>query len=403
MAVKRTPSWLGDENAAHALASMIDGGPLSRNGIAARINLSKQTAAQIVARLEERGLIIAAGEEAASRGPAATVYGVRKDVVFGVGVNVDQHGVQSSVVDVTGRAHVVARQSAEGIGTDRSAAKDVAHAVLSACRSAGVDLARVGHVCIGVPSSVDTRTDELSSVEGLPGWSRQHVRRQIEEALGCSVRIDNDVNLAAVAERSSGAYDDGDITALIWIGHGIGLALDIAGKVVHGSSGGAGEIGHLPVSRTVVPGVTENLDIEDTVGAGALEALARSVGEDRVTFEGILAGEDLPPRVSEALAPRLAHAVIPVLGVIDPDHVVFGGPVGRAGGAALAELTRVAIRDHTRWDPPIEVARVGADPVLSGALELLRRDLREDVLARARRSEAEDEEVRIERSLRAIR
>ncbi|MFE6996136.1 ROK family transcriptional regulator [Microbacterium sp. NPDC057659] len=403
MAAGRTPSWLGDENAAHALASMIDDGPLSRNGIAGRINLSKQTAAQIVARLEESGLIAPAGEETAARGPAATVYAVREDVTYGVGVNVDQHGVQSSVIDVTGRRHTVARESAAGLTSERSAAKDVAHAVLRACKSAGVDLARVGHVCIGVPSSVDPRADELSSVEGLPGWSRRHVRQQIEDALGCRVRIDNDVNLAAVAERSTGAYGENATTALIWTGYGIGLALDIAGKIVQGSSGGAGEIGHLPVARRVVPGVEDDLDIEDVVGAAALEALAKEIGEPDLTFDRILAGEPLPTRLMEALAPRLAYAVIPVLGVIDPDFVVFGGPVGRAGGEALAEMTRVAIRNRTRWDPNVSVARVSEDPVLAGALELLRKDLREDYLARARRSGATNEAEEIERSLRAIR
>ncbi len=403
MAVKRTPSWLGDENAAHALASMIDDGPLSRNGIAGRINLSKQTAAQIVGRLEEGGLIIPAGEETAARGPAATLYAVREDVSYGVGVNIDQHGVQSCVIDVTGRKHSIARESAESIAGERSAAKDVAQAVLRACKSAGIDLAKVGHVCIGVPSSVDPRSDELSSVEALPGWSRQRVRQQIEDALGCRVRIDNDVNLAAVAERRSGAYPDASITALIWIGYGIGLSIDIAGRIVQGSSGGAGEIGHLPVSRALVAGVGDSQDIEDIVGAAALEALAKEVGEPALTFERVLAGDPLPQRVVEALAPRLAQAVIPVLGVIDPDQIVFGGPVGRAGGSALTESTRAAINNRTRWNPRVTVARVVDDPVLHGALELLHRDIREDYLARARRSAQAGQSDEIERNLRAIR
>lgn len=403
MSTKRTPAWLGDENAAHALSGLIDRGPLSRNGIASATGLSKQTAAQIVARLEERELITGVGAESASRGPAATVYGIREDLVYGVAVNVDQQGVQSSVVDVFGRSRAVARAAADGIGPDRSAATDVATAVLSACQEADIDLSLVGHVCIGVPSSVDPRSDELSSVEGLPGWSRSHVRRQIEDALGCRVRIDNDVNLAAVAERKSGAYAADSVNALIWIGYGIGLALDLEGRILHGASGGAGEIGHLPVSRALVSGVEENLDVEDVVGAAAIERLARENDYPELTFDAILAGTPLPVRVAEALAPRLAQAVIPVLGVIDPDHVIFGGPVGRAGGSALAELTRAAISNRSRWNPAVAVARVDDDPVLHGAQELLRVDLREDVLARAGTSDSNDRQAALERSLRAVR
>ncbi|KRC47082.1 ROK family transcriptional regulator [Leifsonia sp. Root227] len=403
MAVRGTPSWLGDQNAALALGNLLEHGPQSRNGIGTLTGLSKQTAAQIVARLEERGLIHAVGEEAATRGPSATVYGVRNDTMYGVAVNIDQQGVQSVVVDVLGNSLPVARETAAGLDGERSAARDVASAVIRACRLAEIDLAAVKHVNIGVPSSVDPRSDELSSVEALPGWSRKSVRRQIEDALGCEVRVDNDVNLAAVAERRSGAFEQDAILALFWVGYGIGLALDIGGTVLHGASGGAGEIGHLPVARALLGAAGENTDLEDLIGAVALERLARELGENEFTFEGMLAGAALPVRVIEALAPRLALSVIPVLGVIDPDEVVLGGPVGRAGGAQLAELTRAAIRNHTRWDPSVNVSRIAEDAVLRGARSVLLTDLRESLVAQARSTDtAEDRSRIIESNLRGI-
>ena len=403
MAVRGTPSWLGDQNAALALENLLEHGPQSRNGIGTLTGLSKQTAAQIVARLEERGLIHPVGEEPASRGPSATVYGVTNDAMYGVAINIDQQGVESVVVDVMGNALPVARESADLVDGERSAARDVAGAVLRACRLADIDLAAVQHVCIGVPSSVDPRSDELSSVEALPGWSRSRVRRQLEDALGCTVRVDNDVNLAAVAERRSGAFDDEDVLALIWVGYGIGLALDIAGTVLHGASGGAGEIGHLPIARSLLGGEGENIDLEDLVGAAALQRMARDLGETDFSFEGMLAGAPLPPSLIEALAPRLALSVIPVLGVIDPDVVVLGGPVSRAGGARLAELTRASIRNHTRWDPDVTVSRIPEGAVLRGARSVLLTDLRESLLALARSTEtAEDRSRIIESNLRGI-
>ncbi|MGG7465782.1 ROK family transcriptional regulator [Plantibacter sp. YIM 135347] len=403
MAVRGTPSWLGDQNAALALSNLLEHGPQSRNNIGTLTGLSKQTAAQIVARLEERGLIHPVGEESATRGPSATVYGVRNDTMYGVAVNIDQQGVQSVVVDVLGNSLPVASESAAGLVGERSAARDVASAVLRACQLAGIDLAAVKHVCIGVPSSVDPRSDELSSVEALPGWSRKSVRKQIEEALGCEVRVDNDVNLAAVAERGTGAFDEDAILALFWVGYGIGLALDIGGTVLHGASGGAGEIGHLPVARALLGAGGENTDLEDLVGAVALERIARDLGESDFSFEGLLAGAPLPVRVIEALAPKLALSVIPVLGVIDPDEVVLGGPVGHAGGVHLAELTRAAIRNHTRWDPSVNVSRISEDAVLHGARSVLLADLRESLIAQARSTDsAEDRSRIIESNLRGI-
>ncbi|MEW2547039.1 ROK family transcriptional regulator [Streptomyces sp. NPDC047002] len=395
MAVRGTPSWLGDQNAATALRLLLGHGPLSRNGIGERSGLSKPTAAQMIARLEEKGLIEVVGEESIGRGPSAALYGVRNDLAYGVAVNVDQDGVRSTLVDLKGTAHPVASRAASGMPADRSAARDVAGAVLGACESAGVDLAAIRHVCVGVPSSVDPRSDELSSVQALPGWSRKSIRHQIEEALGCEVQVDNDVNLAAVAERRAADFAPGATVALLWVGYGIGLAVDVAGTVLRGASGGAGEIGNLPVPRGVFDPDSDAPDLEGLLGAAALDRIGREAGWSDHTFEQVLAGETLPQRVLEVYAPRLAQSVIPVLGVLDPDLVVFGGPVGRSGGTLLAELTRTAIRNHTRWDPAVRTTRVAGDAVLDGARAVLGDRLREALVARAAGTVSEDDRSRI--------
>lgn len=395
MAVRGTPSWLGDQNATMALRLLLDHGPLSRNSIGERTGLSKPTAAQMVARLEEKGLIEAVGEESTGRGPNAVLYGVRNDLAYGVAINVDQDGVRSVLVDLHGSRFPTAWQSAEGMRGGRSAARDVAMAVLHACGSAQVDLASVRHVCIGVPSSVDPRTDELSSVEALPGWSRTSIRRRLEVALGCGVRVDNDVHLAAIAERRTASLAEEATFALLWVGYGIGLAVDVAGTTLRGASGGAGEIGNLPVPRGVLDQETEAEDLEDLLGAAGLDRVGREVGWSEHAFEQVLAGTPLPVEVLEVYAPRLAQSVIPVLGVVDPDVVVLGGPVGKAGGTALAEMTRIAIRDHTRWNPELKVTRVAGDAVLDGARAVAGDQLREYLTARAAATVSERERSRV--------
>jgi len=394
MAVRGTPSWLGGQNTVTALHLMLERGPLSRNGISEASGLSKQTAAQIVARLVDRGLIEPAGEESLGRGPSASRYAVRSDLAYGVAINVDQHGVRSSVVDIHGRPAPISETPAAGM-RDRNAAKDVAAAVIEACRLADVSLACVRRVCIGVPSSVDPRTDALSSVEAMPGWNGTSIRRQIEQALGCEVTVDNDVNLAAIAERGVAVVEPSATIALIWLGYGIGLALDVAGTVLHGASGGAGEIGHLPASGGLVPLDAEPVDVEALVGAAAIDQIARSIGDPAAEFEQILATGTAPARLLEQLAPRIALGVIPVLGVMDPDLVVFGGPIGRAGGSRLAELTREAIRNHTRWDPSIIVSRVDADAVLVGARATLVDRLRDDLMVRATTETSSEDRSRV--------
>lgn len=388
MAVKGTPSWLGDQNARMALGLLLAHGPLSRNRISAFSGLSKPTAVQLVNRLLDRGLIESVGKESGARGRSGVVYAVRTDLLYGVAITVDQRGVRSRVVDPLGRQHPVAEQEAGEIIRDRSAARDVAEAVLQACQKADVDLASIQHVCIGVPSSVDPRTDELSSVEALPGWSRDRIRSQLIDALDCEVVIDNDVNLAAVAERATTSFDPAASIAVLWIGYGVGLALDLAGKIHRGASGGAGEIGHLPAIDN--PSTNGSRHVEDIVGAAGVERLARDVGET-FTFEDALQGKELSPRLLEQLAPELARAVVPVLSVVDPDVVVLSGPVGRSGGSHLAARVRGAIRNHTRWDPDIQQSQLADDPVITGAARLSTSRLREVLNERVSTPPAGDE------------
>ncbi|MDT0416902.1 ROK family transcriptional regulator [Streptomyces sp. DSM 41982] len=383
MAVRGTPSWLGDQNAATALRLLLDHGPLSRNGVGERSGLSRPTATQMIARLEDKGLIEVVGEESIGRGPRAALYGVRNDLAYGVAINVDQEGVRSTVVDLAGTRHPVAHKAAAGMPAHRGAARDVARAVLDACEAADVDLTAIRHIRVGVPSSVDPRHDELSSVAALPGWSRKSIRRQLEGALGCEVEVDNDVNLAAIAERATGPYSPAGTFALLWVGYGIGLAVDVAGTVLRGASGGAGEIGNLPVPHGV-PGADDGArDLEGFLGARALDRIGRETGWAEDGFARVLAGETLPERVCEVYAPRLAQSVIPVLGVVDPEVVVLGGPVGRAGGERLVELTTRHLREHTRWDPDVRLSAVAGDAVLDGARTALGIRLREALLARA--------------------
>ncbi|MFE7114101.1 ROK family protein [Streptomyces sp. NPDC057654] len=395
MAVRGTPSWLGDQNAATALRLLLDHGPLSRNGIGELSGLSRPTAAQMIMRLEDKGLIEAVGKEAAGRGPQAAVYGVRNDLAYGVAINVDQEGVRSAVVDVVGTEHPTTCKAASGMPAQRSASRDVAGAVLDACGAAEVPLTAIQHICVGVPSSVDPRSDELSSVEALPGWSRKSICQQLKRALDCEVHVDNDVNLAAVAERDAGDYSPTGTFALLWAGYGIGLAVDIAGTVLRGASGGAGEIGNLPVPRGMTGPDLHADDLEGLLGAHALDRICREAGWGEDGFARVLAGERLPGRAAEIYAPRLAQSVIPVLGVIDPEVVVFGGPVGRAGGDRLAELTRRHLREHTRWDPTVRVSAVAGDAVLHGARTTLGLRLREALLARAAGSLPEQDQASV--------
>lgn len=377
--VPGTPSWLRETNDRTALSLLLEHGPLTRNGIGKLSRLSKPTASQIVSRLETAGLIQVVGEISGGRGPNAVSYGVRPDRVLGVAVNISESVIRSTIVDANGIEHPVVETPI--VGNDvRSAVADLRGAIDSATLASAAIATTVRLVCIGVQGSVNPRTDELSFIDTLPGWPRTGVRRQLEAHLGRTVHIENDVNLAAIAERSEGAGAGASSFALLWMDDGLGLAVDLDGTVHRGSAGGAGEIGYLPVPRVATGIDPEATDLQDLIGGPAIIRIARRHGVEGADARSVaLALTDHPNRsaVFAEMAPRIALGVVPVLAILDPEVMVIGGPIGIAGGDQLAALVRGEIERDQPWRPRIRGSAVTGDPVLRGARHTLVAQVRE--------------------------
>jgi predicted NBD/HSP70 family sugar kinase len=345
-----TPSWLRERNDRTALEALFEHGPLTRNRLAEITGMSKPTAAQMVARLESADLIAPVGEVSGGRGPNAISYGVRTDRSRGVAVDIREHVIAATVVDALDGDHPVV-EIAVAPGTGRTPEGDVRSALDAAGLAAAVEPSTIAFATIGVQAAISADGDRLSFTDTLPGWPELGARHRIADALDIRVDLDNDVNLAAVAERAAGAGAGADSFALLWMSDGLGVAVDLGGVVHRGATGGAGEIGYLPVPRTA--GLDPDAeDLTDLVGRGAFERLGSA--------EGL-----------ETFADRVALVTAPVLAVLDPELLVLGGPIGIAGGERLATLVAERIREISRWSPEVRTTAIPGHAVLVGARRLL--------------------------------
>src|SRR4051794_5538916 len=194
------PRLLREINDRAALELLLASGPLTRGQIGELTGLSKVTASQTLARLEERGLVEVVGEQAGNRGPNAALYGVIASCAYVAGLEVGPESVTAAVADVHG--DVVAEGTAVPNGHDDPVS--VVHtAVVKACRSAKVALSRLRGVVIGTPGVVDPRTGDVRFSFDLPHW-HEGVHEALARDLRRAVTIENDVNLAAIAERANG-------------------------------------------------------------------------------------------------------------------------------------------------------------------------------------------------------
>jgi predicted NBD/HSP70 family sugar kinase len=378
-----TPRLLRALNDRAALELLLARGPLTRAQLGEMTGLSKVTASQLVERLEERGLVRRVGEQAGGRGPNAQLYAVAPGSAHVIGVDVGPDRVVAACADITGE--IIGRSEQSTQNTDDPVG--VVHsAVVQAADRAGTDMASVRRVVLGTPGLVDPKSGEISFAWDLPRWHRG-LLGDLRKDLSTPVVFGNDVNLAAIAEQHTGAAKGVDDFVLIWIGRGVGLATVIGGRLLHGSTGAAGEIGYLPVAGAEVPRNASKRGVkgafQQLVGAGAAKAIGRKHGirgaEDAdVVRAAVEAGADGAPVLDE-LAGRLALGVAATCVVLDPPLVVLAGEVGQAGGAALAERVEQEVATITLVSPRVVTSEVSAEPVLTGALRTALDSVRDEV------------------------
>jgi predicted NBD/HSP70 family sugar kinase len=393
-----TPSLLRELNDRAALSLLLDGSSLTRAQLSELTGVSKVTVAQMLARLEERGLVTAVGASSGGRGPNAALYSVVPSSAYAAALYVELGQVRTAVADVTGRVIAEVREDpARGEGDPVELIRSV---VDRACQLAGVSVSALSAFVIGSPGVVDPVTGDPRLAINLPEW-HEGVLSGLRGALHKNVLIENDVNLAAVAEHAIGAAAGTGDFVLLWIGVGVGLATMLGGRLHRGVTGAAGEIGWLPVPGAPVTsdvGYPAGGGLQWLAGAGAVRALAAEHGfggapGDASASAGaavraavaalgdVSAGGPGAERFLGELARRVALGAAAVCTVVDPGLVVIGGEVGLAGGAALADRVAAEVARICPVRPRIVPTAVATDPVLRGALLTAVDQARADLLA----------------------
>ena len=383
-----TPSLLREINDRAALELLLAEGALTRSQVGERTGLSKVTASQTLTRQEERGLESVTGRQAGGRGPSAAVYAVVPSSAYVAGLDVAPEAVTTGVADVTGR--VLTEVTVDPNGASNPV-ELVRNAVSTACRSARVRAGQLRAFVIGTGGMVDPRSGDVRLSVNMPDW-HEGVLDALRSDLRRPVTIENDVNLAAMAEHELGAARGVDDFVLVWMGMGLGLATILGGRLHRGARGAAGEIGYLPV-----PGVPLPEDLTHPA-SGGFRSLAdgREVRllAERYGFRAPVAGEAVAAGVTAAqagdpggtdfladLGRRVAVGVAAIAVTLDPQLVVLGGEVGQAGGEALAGRVSAEVSRICPVTPDVVPTAVPDAPVLRGALLAAVSQARADLLA----------------------
>ncbi|PWI09305.1 ROK family transcriptional regulator [Streptomyces sp. NWU339] len=389
-----SPSTARAINDRNALRLLQQEGPLTAGQLKQLTGLSRPTVADLVERLTAAGLITVVGEAGEQRrGPNAKVYGIVAGRAQLAALDVRTEGVAVVVSDLVGTVLAEAYAPiAVNAGTGPAVERAVA-LVERTVKEAGAD--RLHTVGIGAPGLIDPASGELRVSKGLPEWHRLLVAALQERLPEARVSLENETNLAALAEQRDGAARGRDTFVLLWLGHGTGAAVILDGSLRRGASGGTGEIGFLPVPGT--PGLPSATDC-----GGGFHSLAAAAAVAELAGEhGVVAEPDTEPvaagavraaaarareepasadaRFLDALADRVAVGVAAVAALLDPGCVVLGGEIGQAGGTELAARVQARTARMSPLSTEVRASLLGGGAVLRGAL-LTARDRAQDEL-----------------------
>ncbi|MEV1050351.1 ROK family transcriptional regulator [Streptomyces sp. NPDC049887] len=384
-----SPSTARAINDRLALRLLQQEGPLTAGQLKTLTGLSRPSVADLVERLQVSGLIRVVGEAGEQRrGPNARLYGIAADRAHLAALDVRTQGLSVVVADLVG---ATLAEATLPIGSDTGTEPAVERAVgllESTAHEAGVR--RLHSVGIGAPGLIDPVTGELRNSGKLPAWHRRLVGA-LQQRLPATVLVENETNLAAVAEQRLGSARGLDDFVLLWLGQGVGAAVVLGGALRRGASGGAGEIGFLPVPGTGgLPSATGcEAGFHALAAAAAVRELAVQHGIDAEAEEAVRAaaegecpggrGDDF----LDALAGQLAVGAAAVAAVLDPGCVVLGGEIGYAGGAALAGRVEARLAALSPLRTGIRPTELGGAAVLRGALLAARDAAQAEIFAPA--------------------
>ncbi|MBP5893634.1 ROK family transcriptional regulator [Streptomyces scabiei] len=390
-----TPRVLRAMNDRAALDLLLEHGPLSRTRLGKLTGLSKPTASQLLARLEAAGLVIAtgtgtegtgdSGPGAARPGPNAQLYAVDPTAAYAAGLDVTPERVLAAVADITGRTVGEFAVPTPGRRPAEPVVRQVTTALDGAVKAAGLVRADVRRLVIGTPGAFDPNTGRLRYASHLPGWHSPALLDELAAALPMPVEYENDVNLAALAEQRLGAARGHEDFVLLWNEGGLGAAVVLGGRLHRGFTGGAGEVGFLPVPGVpLVRQVTKanSGGFQELAGSQVIPRLARELGISPIP-EGpyaevaaelvsrAAADPDSEPHrhLLATYATGLATGVAALVAVLDPELVVLSGTALTAGGEPLRALVEAELAELAASRPRLALGDVREHPVLRGALE----------------------------------
>lgn len=326
-------------------------GAASRAEIARSTGLSRSTVSTIVSDLIDAELVSESDgqPDGEHSGRPPVMVSLSRSAGVALGLDFGHRHLRVAVADLS---HTVLAEAWCELDVDHSAEQGLDRAaefVERVLSEAGADRDQVIGTSMGLPAPIDRVTGAVQDASILPGWVGIDAAGEASNRLGLPIEVENDANLGALAEFTWGAAKGRSDVVYLKVSSGIGGGLIAGGRLHHGVSGTAGEIGHMvlaeggPVCRCGNRGCLEALASARAV-ADLLASSRREPISTRQLLELCAAGDAATERLVADAGRAIGAAVAGLCNILNPECVVVGGDLAAAGKVLLEPMRDVVGR-----------------------------------------------------------
>lgn len=387
------PARVKAANQAAILKTIYHRGPIKRAEIAESLGLTLPTITTNIHSMMARGIVREAGalqSSARFAGRRAHPVDIVPESRHFLGVEIQGTRRAVCLLDYRGKALYAQESQAEERDYDRNVelSRVMIHKALSVC---GMEIGGIAGIGVCLPGLVDTQRGVLEARPSY-GWTRKDIRGDLAAQLGYSGPIHVENNACARAYGAQlfrrEALEDAQTFAYLFIHQGVACPLVLNTAMDFGSVVGAGEVGHMVMVPNGEPcGCGNRGCLEQFASATGIARLARAalaeseepsiLREGEVTakavFDALKEGDELAKRVVERFGRYLGTAISVMAGILDPEVIVIGGGVSKAGWILLDYIRRYykPYAYKSSKETEFALAQLGNDAGIYGCAKLI--------------------------------
>ena len=374
----------------HALVDLIRfaGKGVARTDIAQELGLTRASVTMIISDLIESGLILEVESRSTRSGRPPVVLDINPKCGLVAAIDMGATHIRVAVGDFSAQILEEFEQPFRIADGPEHCLEEGDRALRFVLEKRGLQISDLSAIGLSVPGPVITDTGMVMAPPIMPGWDRFPIRTTLEERWNVPLALNNDANFGAVGEWVFGAGRGEKNIAFIKVGSGIGAGLIINRQVFAGTTGSAGEIGHLTIDENgPLCSCGNHGCLEAFAGGHAIELQAKKLVESgkrtllsdsnskaitvREVAEAARRGDLAAQEILHRSGTFIGIAVAGLINLVNPSVVVVGGGVAEVGDLLTAPIRKVVRERSLRAAEhavKITTAMLGRRSTLIGAM-----------------------------------